>query len=823
VLLGMLTKIPVGGVAWQVGQYAAGFERLGYEVYYVEAHAGTPKMLMTHKGDDSAGKAATFIAGFAERFGLGDRWAFQALHDSGQSFGMSSEELDRVYRDAALIVNMHGGTPPLPEHAATDRLVFLGTDPVDVELEVHRGRRRTIEFLRQHVAFFTSALNYGNPDCGLPWARPFPFAPSPPPVVLEFWDNDVVPNGAPFTTIGNWRQHRNVRFNGHVYRWSKHEQFLKILDLPMRARTPIELALASYDDHDHLLLAEHGWRVRPGFELSRDPETYRDYIIASAGEVSAAKEQNLHFRSGWFSERSATYLAAGRPVILQDTGFGAALPTGEGLFAFSDLDGAAEAIAAVQADPDRHRRAAREIAREFLSHDVVLGDLLGHVGLRHRPRSRRRSDSSTAAEIPPELSLKVLSRRPLTLAEETLERVRRRPVPAVGAPTGPPVASVVMPVLDNLACTRLALESVLANTDNPPYEVVVVDNGSQDPTRQYLEVLAARNRHLRVIRNEDNVGFAAACNQGLDAAAGVLLVLLNNDTIVPPGWLSGLAERLEDDAVGLVGTTTNRCGGAAQIPVSYENYGEMLRFARERGDASGGRAAVDIAVAEMFCAALRRDVFESVGPLDERFEVAMFEDDDYARRVRDAGFRVVCAETLFVHHFGEASLGAVAAEGRYGTLFHSNRRRFEEKWGVSWEPPGRREDPEYAALARRVKAAVREHVPEGSTLLVVSRGDEALVGLNGRKAWHFPQLEDGTYAGRHPADDAEAIAELERLRERGAQYLVLPATSLWWLDHYAGFRRHLDRYQRSSDDPGTAVIYRLASPAGASAELRSPA
>ena len=677
VLLGMLTKIPVGGVAWQVGQYAAGFERLGYEVHYVEAHARTPQMLMTHKGDDGAGKAARYIAEFAARFGLGDRWSFQALHDKGQSFGMGAEELDRVYRDAALIVNMHGGTLPLPEHAATDRLVFLGTDPVDVELDVHRGRRRTIEFLEQHVAFFTSALNYGNPSCKLPWANGFPFVPSPPPVVLDFWDNDVVPDKAPFTTIGNWRQHRNVRFNDHVYRWSKHHEFLKILDLPMRTRTPIELALGSYDDHDHLLLAEHGWRVRPGYELSRDPDTYRDYIIGSAGEVSAAKEQNILFRSGWFSERSATYLAAGRPVILQDTGFGVALPTGEGLFSFGDLKGAAEAIGAVQEDPERHRRAAREIAREYLSHDRVLGDMLDHVGL--RPPTRRRPRRSPApGRIAPTLPLKVVSSRPLVLAEETVKRVERRPVPAARVPAGPPVASVVVPVVDNLVCTRLALESVLANTDEPSYEVIVVDMGSQDPTREYLEVLAARNRQVRVIRNEANVGFAAACNQGLDAAAGVLLVLLDSDTIVPPRWLSGLAKRLEDPAVGLVGPTTNRRGDAARVSATYETYGEMLRFARERADALRDRAPVDIPAAGMFCAALRRDVFASVGPLDEGFDVGMFE-DDYARRVRDAGYRLVCDEAVFVHHFGEASLGELAGDGRDGEMFDANRRRFEEK------------------------------------------------------------------------------------------------------------------------------------------------
>jgi GT2 family glycosyltransferase len=376
-----------------------------------------------------------------------------------------------------------------------------------------------------------------------------------------------------------------------------------------------------------------------------------------------------------------------------------------------------------------------------------------------------------------------------------------------------------MPVLDNLAPTRMALESMLANT-HVPYEVIVVDNASAEPTRDYLEALAARNPHVRLIRNERNRGFAAACNQGLAAARADRLVLLNNDTIVPPEWLAGLTKHLADSAVGLAGPTTNRCGGAAEIRTSYTSYGEMLRFADEHQQATAGREPVDIAVAEMFCVAIRGDVFKKVGDLDERFEIGMFEDDDYSRRVRDAGYRVVCAENAFVHHFGEASLGQLAADGRYGELFHANRRRFEEKWGISWESHDRRRDPEYTALTRRVGAIVRDETPEGATVLVVSKGDDALVEVDGRDAQHFPQLEDGSYSGQHPADDDEAITELERLRDEGAEYLVVPSSSMWWLDHYQGFRRHLDRYRRADGDPATAAIYELEEQADAETETR---
>src|SRR4051794_3160478 len=781
-------------------------------------------MFMRDDDAEGPGRAVRYRAGIAERFGLADGWAFQALHEGGRCYGMSREELDRLYRDAALIINMHGGTLPLPEHVATDRLVFLGTDPVEVELEVHHGDRRAIEFLDQHVAHFTWGLNFGNPDSVLPWARPFSFIPSPPPVVLSFWRNDDSPDGQPFTTIGNWRQaYRDVTFQGQRFSWSKHEEFEKIIDLPSRVDSPLELALSSCEAEDRKLLEGNGWKVRPGLFVSEDLDRYSVYIVRSAGEISAAKEQNVHFRSGWFSERSAMYLAAGRPVVLQDTGFGNALPTGEGLFAFEGVEQAAEAIKEIEANPARHRKAARDIATEFLRHDVVLGDMLDHVGLPSRERVGQPRGTPAPAQLPRDLEIRPLSRRPLELPEPTIRRVLARPVPVVAARHGSPKVSVVIAALDNLACTRMTLESLLANSLDVALEAIVVDNGSSEKTRGYLEVLASRNRNVRVLRNVHNRGFAAACNQGLEEAQGDVLVLLNNDTLVPPKALAGILRHVEDPAIGLVGPTTNRCGGAAQIQTSYGTYGEMLAFAAARQDGLAGTAPTEIGVAEMFCAGMRREVYEQVGGLDERFELGMFEDDDYSRRVRLADHSVVCVQDVYVHHFGEASLGLLAADGRYGELFHANRRRFEEKWGVTWEAHERRRDPEYGALTVRLDSAVRQVVPEGSTILVVSKGDDAMLRFHGREAWHFPQLDDGMYAGHHPANDDEAISELERLRERGAEYLVLPATSLWWLDHYQGFARHLAGYRRLTEDPSIGVIYGLNERIARPEPVRAPA
>jgi GT2 family glycosyltransferase len=419
-------------------------------------------------------------------------------------------------------------------------------------------------------------------------------------------------------------------------------------------------------------------------------------------------------------------------------------------------------------------------------------------------------NKSADAGLPRSLSVHPMSRRPLALPAGTVEFVLARPIPVTYPPAADrPRASVILVTLNQLALTRMALESLLGNTNEVPYEIVVVDNGSSDGTPEYLRDLAARNPHVRMICNADNRGFPAASNQGLAAAKGEILVLLNNDTIVPPGWLSGLVAHLADPTVGLVGPVTNRCGNEAEVSTTYGTYGGLLAFAEERRHAAAG-CTFDIPVAVMFCVALRRDVLHRVGPLDERFEIGMFEDDDYSRRVRQAGWRVVCAEDVFVHHFGEATIGALFTSARYSQVFEANRRRFEEKWRLTWQSHERRLDSEYMAIRQRVHQAAQCLIPPGSVVLVISRGDDELIELPSIEGWHFPQMPDGTYAGHHPADDRDAIERLEQLRDRGARYLMVPSTSRWWLEHYRGLRRHLEtRYRLVAIVRETAVIYDL--------------
>jgi GT2 family glycosyltransferase len=809
VLLGMMTKMPVAGVVWQNLHYLLGFERLGYEAYYVETHARTPSMLMSHEDDDGSALAAEFIAAIMRRFGLADRWAFKALHDDGRCFGMSEVQLERLYGSAELLVNLHGGTMPLPELSAGGRLVYLETDPVQLQLELKHGVQETVDFLEPHSAFFTFAENWGNPDCGLPEHDRFRFVPTRQPVVVDFWPDRSPQPADVFTTIGNWRQDwRDVTYKGERYTWSKHLEFLKYLELPELTGEAFELALSSADAGERKMLAERGWRVRDGLEVSRGIDTYRDYIGASRGEFTVAKDQNVRLRTGWFSDRSATYLASGRPVVTQDTGFGSVLPTGEGLFGFDSLEAAVEAVREIDADYARHASAAREIAREHFSHEIVLGAMLDELGM---ARAKSPAGRRPAPLFPLEMELEPTSRRPTTLPRATIEAAQRNPVAAYEDPPalGPDSASIVVVTNDGLPFTRLCLETVLAHTSDCDFELIVVDNGSADGTPAYLAKLIERDARVRAVLNGRNMGFAPACNQGLGLAGGEHLVLLNNDTMVAPGWLTGLLEHLRNPGVGLVGPVTNRIGNEAEIATEYRTWGEFLESARQRAEDHAGEW-LEVRAPAMFCLAMRRHTFLQLGPLDERYEVGLLEDDDYADRARQAGYQLRCVEDVLVHHFGEASFGRLVPGGEYSRILQANQQRYAQKWGRRWEPYGRRPNPRYEREAEHLREAVKAAVPAGANVLVVSRGDQGLLELNGRRADHFPQAPDGGWAGHHPADSDEAIGHLEDLRRNGAEYLVVPPTYGWWLSYYEGLREHLDsRYTAVVSDERAGAIYHL--------------
>jgi hypothetical protein len=178
--------------------------------------------------------------------------------------------------------------------------------------------------------------------------------------------------GAPLTTIANWRHTgKDVSWQGEIYHWSKHYEFLRFITLPTRSPLPLELALGGISDDELPQVRRHGWRIVPSVSVS-DPGAYRDYIRASLGEFTVAKEQYVRLRTGWFSDRSVCYLAAGRPVIIQDTALGNVIPTGEGLFTFNTMEDIVAAVEAINTDYARHSRAARCIAEDYFRAETVL-------------------------------------------------------------------------------------------------------------------------------------------------------------------------------------------------------------------------------------------------------------------------------------------------------------------------------------------------------------------------------------------------------------------------------------------------------------------
>lgn len=810
VVLGMMTKIPVAGVVWQVVHYLDGLRRLGYDVWYVEAHARTPSMFMERETDDGSARAAEFLARTLARFGFGDRWAYHALHDDGRVFGISRRDLSALYRRAGMILNLHGGTEPTDELTNTGRLVYLETDPVQLQIELHDGVMATRDFLDAHVAFFTFGENWGRVDNRLPAAHSYPFRPTRQPVVLDHWAGRG-PGGSAFSSIANWRQRwREVHLLGEVFTWSKDLEFERVATLPGRTGATFELALSGHEPADVERLEGLGWHTRAALPMTLDLDVYRDYIVRSGAEFTVAKDQNVRLRSGWFSDRSATYLAAGRPVITQDTGVADIYPTGEGLHVWTDLDDAAAAVERVRSRGARESAAASEIAREYLAHDRVLGALMSDVGLSPRPQRHGAADAATAdaGPWPHDLPLVGASRRPLLLEGDAEARILGAPVPRPLPTVAPPrpVVSVVVPVVDNLALTRLCLESLLHEPGARDLEVVVVDNGSIDGTAGYLVELASRQKNLVVLHEEANRGYPAAVNRGVAASRGDTLILLNNDTVLAPGWVSRLLAHLTP-GVGLVGPMTDGAPGAARVPRTWRTFGEFLTAASARAQEHQGTSQ-DVDRLTYFCVALPRRVWDHVGALDEGFGAGMFEDDDHQVRLCDAGYRVVLAHDVLVAHFGEATLGTLAPGGGYGELFHANRERYENRHGA-WAPHAAPEDPEYLALVDRLHELVQVHVPEGEGVVVISKGDPALVSLEGRTGQHFPSGPDGTWSGHHPADSPAAVIELERTAADGARFVLIPAPHTWWLQSYLGFRDHLDARYRTIAVDDAGLLFEL--------------
>ncbi|HEY6394588.1 MAG TPA: glycosyltransferase [Candidatus Binataceae bacterium] len=381
VVLHLAARYPFAGVVWQLLHHLIGFRALGLDVYYIEDHrAYVYDPIASSPVPDPSGNLK-LLGSILERYGFQDRWSFfDSVRD--EYLGMSRERSRQLIMEADAVINLCGATQPREEHRKTRCLVYLETDPGVVQVELHNRVPGTVDFAKTHHVLFTYGANIGARDCVLPDGG-FKWHPTRPPVLLDQWRPGVGPAQPPaFTTVGTWRNKGNdIQISGDTYYWSKHVNFRKVLEVARRANQPIELAtdLNSGEDYDRAVAG--GFTFTPAVPMSLDIDTYRNYVSASRGEFTVSKDIYVRTRSGWFSDRTACYLAAGRPVVAQRTGFEKFVPQGEGLLGFDDAEGAIEAINRINADYPRHARAAREIAQAYFDAAKLLDEIVEVAGI----------------------------------------------------------------------------------------------------------------------------------------------------------------------------------------------------------------------------------------------------------------------------------------------------------------------------------------------------------------------------------------------------------------------------------------------------------
>ncbi|MGE0823753.1 MAG: hypothetical protein AB7G75_03390 [Candidatus Binatia bacterium] len=374
-VLHLAGQYPMAGVVWQALQYLIGFRQLGHDVYYVEDSGAPPydprvKSIVANPYYSVANLQHVFA-----QFDLADRWVYWDM-ESDTYWGLSKTRLHDLYERADIVVNLCGATPPRAEHRRNGKLLYIETDPVFEQIRAAQGEQQTLDFVAAHDACFTYGENIGEPDCLVPVAG-IDWKKTRPPVILDVWKEHVNPTCRFFTTVATWHNKgKDITYQGQTYYWSKHVNFLQFLDLPRRTPQPLELAVETGDEAVREKLSGLGWHLAEASEMSATVEGYRDYIYSSRGEFTVAKDIYVRPRSGWFSDRSVCYLAAGKPVVTQETGFSKFIPTGRGLFSFSTIEEAVAAFEAINRDYTFHARAAREIASEYFDATKLLSSML---------------------------------------------------------------------------------------------------------------------------------------------------------------------------------------------------------------------------------------------------------------------------------------------------------------------------------------------------------------------------------------------------------------------------------------------------------------
>ncbi len=375
IVSGLIAQYPLGGIAWHYLQFVLGLKRLGHDVYYLEDTGHYPY----NPREQATSKRCDFSVEHLDRvfsqYGLNNKWAYRFPWQS-QWFGLSEDRRKEVIATTDVLINVSGTLEKPSQYRNIPKLVYIDTDPVFTQLKLARGQVDFRSIIDMHDATFTFGEQFSDkvPETGHDWV------PTRQPIVLSEWSPQE-PARNVFTTVMNWTSYNDVIYNGVSY-GQKDMEFRRFLDLPERIQPSVlEIAVnvGKTSRTPRNLLRHKGWRLADPDQVCSDPDGYRSYIQSSKAEWTVAKNGYVQGQAGWFSERSACYLASGRPVVAQDTGFSNVFPVGQGLLAYSTLDQAVDAIRQVESEYEKHKEAARGIAEKYFDSDKVLGRLIDKI------------------------------------------------------------------------------------------------------------------------------------------------------------------------------------------------------------------------------------------------------------------------------------------------------------------------------------------------------------------------------------------------------------------------------------------------------------
>jgi hypothetical protein len=384
VVMGFMGSMPIAGVIWQHIHYIVGLQRLGHDVYYIEDSARIPYNPETFEVTTEFNYTARLLNRLAREFKFRNRWAFCARYLPGNpTAGLRLKRIRQLYREADAILNICGAQEFNDDLLVSDRILYIESDPGVEQIKIDKGLKSTMQYLARHHALFTFGENIGTksfpvPTHGLKWL------PTRQPVVTDLWRTRRSPSrAAVFTSVANWSTSglKDIRWRGKKYLWSKSREFLRFIAAPKKAGETFELATNIENAATRAKFERNGWRLTSPLQMSVAYWLYRDYVQRSKGEFTVAKDQYVRLNTGWFSDRSACYLAAGRPVITQETGFTKFYGGERGLLSFRTLDEIANAVKRVNADYAKHSQAAYTLAREVFEAQTVLKSILDCAGI----------------------------------------------------------------------------------------------------------------------------------------------------------------------------------------------------------------------------------------------------------------------------------------------------------------------------------------------------------------------------------------------------------------------------------------------------------